>query len=704
MKIRTKILILLLAIALIPLLLSTLFQSYSALQLSRKLASDTRQQLLDNAYTLLQTLVDEYGQILKRDQAQVLLALNLQAREVERLLAGITEQGPQVYFSTDFERPQSAPPGTELSTKHFRPGSNGEIEPIPVNYQEQVIFLPTGVAHSRVAGILRKLASMPDVYRLVHDIRPDLFLWQYTALEQGIHSSYPGKGGYPAEYDPREREWYRAAKAENRPISRVITDLSTRTLILTMAMPVRSPDGLFTGVTAIDVVYQWLFADWTIPPPWQDVSQAMILLFHPADNTLEVVYRGDQQGHHGNWKMPVEQQFLRTDQPAQLEPIIADLRAGRSGVRTVLQQGKELLWAYGRHQPGEPFPLISLPFQQVVAQAERAETYAREQLAWTLKISGLLLCGVIGIVLALTLVISRSLTRPVLQLAAASERLSAGDYETRVAINTGDELEVLGAAFNSLGPNLREREQLKQSLVLAREVQQHLLPKAAPDLPGFELVGHSRYCDDTGGDYYDFLPLGEDRLGLAIGDVSGHGIGAALLMTTVRGMFRSQGAQLGSDPQALLVALNQHLVRDTRDDFFVTFFYALLDNREHTCRWISAGHGPSYYYSATAAAVRELPSSGIPLGILDDTTFEQMGSLPMEPGDILLVGTDGIWETCRPNGEMFGTARVCELLRHHAQQSASEICQAIQHELETFRGDQPQHDDITMLIVKAVGG
>ncbi|SHI92801.1 sigma-B regulation protein RsbU (phosphoserine phosphatase) [Malonomonas rubra DSM 5091] len=701
MRIRTKILILLLAIALIPLLLNTFFQSYSTLQLSHKLGAETREQLLENAYTLLHVLVDEYGQILKRDQAQVLLALNLQAREVEKLLAATAEGDPPLYFSADFERPETSPAGTEPSDKHFRPGNTGKIEPIRVNYQQQVLFLANGVARSRVDSLLRKLASMPAVYRLVHDIRPDLFLWQYTALEQGVHSSYPGKGGYPSDYDPRQREWYRAAKTEKRPITRVITDLSTRSLILTMAMPVHTPDGHFAGVTAIDVVYQWLLADWTIPPSLQEQTQAMILFYHPDSNKLEVIYRGDQEGHYGNWRMPVKQQFLAVDLPQQLEPVFADLRAGQTGVRIIRQQGEEVLWAYGKHQQGQPFPLISLPYQQVIAQAERAENYAREQLLWRLQISGLMLCGVVAIVLILTLLISKALTRPVLQLAAAAESLSKGDFDARVTITSGDELEALGSAFNSMGPSLHEREQLKQSLALAREVQQHLLPKAAPQVPGFEIFGHSRYCDGTGGDYYDFLELGEGRLGLAVADVSGHGIGAALLMTTVRGLLRSQAPQLGSDPQALIKSLNQHLVRDSRDDFFATFFYALLDTDQRRCSWVSAGHGPSFYYAADTARARELPSSGIPLGILNDIDFEAMEPLPVAPGDILLIGTDGIWETCGPSNEMFGTDRLCGLLQRQAHLGAADLGRFILHELEEFRGDQLQHDDITMLIVKA---
>ncbi len=153
MKIRTKLLILLLSIALVPLVLSTVFHSFSALQLSHDLATDTRDQLLKNAFTLLNTLVDEYGQILKRDESQILLALHLQAKEVERLLASPSRAERPIYFSADFDHESSRPEGLSLSTKHFRPNPEGGLQPIPVTYQTQVVFLPSGVKTQAVAGV-----------------------------------------------------------------------------------------------------------------------------------------------------------------------------------------------------------------------------------------------------------------------------------------------------------------------------------------------------------------------------------------------------------------------------------------------------------------------------------------------------------------------------------------------------------------------
>ncbi len=706
MKIRTKLLILLLLISLLPLTLSMINHSISSLRLSNKLTNDTREQLQENANTLLLTLMDEYGQILKRDTAQVLLALHLQAREVERLLANPPANNFPIYFSEEFEHPSSQPEGLNLSTQHFRPGAKGDLHPIPVTYQQQVVFLPAGVKQTTVAEDLGRLSPMPNLYRLVRDIRPDLFLWQYTALDSGIHTSFPGKGGYPAEYDPRQREWYLAAKKAAKPISKVITDLSTRTQILTMSMPVYRPNGDFAGVTAIDVTYQWLFANWQLPAPWKDMSEAMILKFHDDTKkqgaSLEIIYRAEQQGYRGNWQMPVKQQFLRADDPQSLKEIFEDLQHGKSGVRKVRYQGQDYLWAYGVRIKDQPFPLISMPYEQVMAQATRAEAFAQDQLLSTLKVSVIMLFGVVVIVFVLAFRRSRKVTQPILELSEAVEGLSEGDLDVRVNIHTGDELETLGSAFNTMGARLLEREQMKQSLLLAREIQQHLLPSKAPQISGFDIFGQSVYCDETGGDYYDFIELSPNKLGVAVGDVSGHGIGAAMLMTTARGILRSQASHQGCELSPLMTTLNRHLVRDTRDDSFMTLFYALLESDTRACHWVSGGHGPTFYYSHRDKIVTELACSGIPLGIIEETEFEAMSPIFMASGDILLIGTDGIWETRNQLGGMFGSHRLTRLMEEYASASAAEISSAVMTAVNEFRDSAPQYDDITMVVIKAV--
>ncbi len=708
MKIRGRLLILLLSIALSPLILSSVFHQISVRRIGNHLASETREQLQAGAHALLHALVDDYGRILKRDEALVLLALNLQANEVERRLADPPPPVSRLHYADEFDRGENLPEGMILSDRHFRPGPGGVSLAIPVNYQHQVIFLPHGVNREALADDLARLSTMPGVYRLVHNFRPNLILWQLTAMESGLHTCFPAKGGYPPEYDPRQREWYRGAKQAGTSIRKLVTDLTTQTLLLTVSMPVHRPDGSFAGVTAIDVAYNRLFADWEIPAQWADATETLILSFQEGQSdgkeTLETVLHSQQAGILKSWQAPVEKQYIAADDPQEMEAVLEDVRAGLSGVRKVRYRGREVLWAYGAHKKGNPFPLVIVPYERIVAQATQAEAFVLDQIVAGLKVSGLILVGVLAIVTALAIWRSRAVTLPVRQLAEAAERLTRGDFGARVDIRTHDELQGLGQTFNDLGPSLLEREKMKQSLALAKEIQQHLLPQAPPRLEGFDIAGSSIYCDETGGDYYDFIDLeemGPGRLGLAVGDVTGHGIGAALLMTTVRGVLRSQAGRHGTDLDKLFGNLNLHLIRDTRDEFFMTLFYGVLDSATRSFHWISGGHGPVFWFRG-GGQIENLPSSGIPLGILEGTCFEPPPPCVLAPGDILLIGTDGIWETSNPQGKMYGTGRLCTTLQNCSQQSAGEIHQAIIQDLGAFRAEAPQEDDITMVIVKAL--
>jgi len=313
--------------------------------------------------------------------------------------------------------------------------------------------------------------------------------------------------------------------------------------------------------------------------------------------------------------------------------------------------------------------------------------------------------AVLAVVVGLAFASARKLTRPVLSLSEAATNLAAGDFDAKVDIKTGDELEALGDIFNDLGPILRDREKMKRSLEMAMEIQQHLLPHGSPVVEGFDVAGKSIYCDETGGDYYDFIELaelGSGRLGIALGDVSGHGIGAALLMAAARGVLRSHAARHGADLGKLFEALNQHLVRDTGEGQFMTLFYAVLDAEARSLLWTSGGHDPALWLKQSGGDIEELPNTGIPLGILEETSYQQAGPIELEPGDIVLVGTDGIWEARNTEGEMYGKDRLRKLLTDSASDSAAEIHDKIVEAVRQFRQARPQEDDVTLVVIKAL--
>ncbi|HKI51368.1 MAG TPA: PP2C family protein-serine/threonine phosphatase, partial [Geothermobacteraceae bacterium] len=203
-----------------------------------------------------------------------------------------------------------------------------------------------------------------------------------------------------------------------------------------------------------------------------------------------------------------------------------------------------------------------------------------------------------------------------------------------------------------------------------------------------------------GGDYFDYIIIDEQRLALVVGDVTGHGIGSALLMAAARSVLHSQTNPDIQDAGGLLVDLNRHLEQDTSDNLFMTLFYGILDTGARTFCWVSAGHGPAFHYHRERHVFEELASTGIPLGILADTGFGCLGPNFVEAGDILLIGTDGIWETRAPDSEMFGVKRLQETVADNASGSAEEILFAVVDAANRFRGDLPLEDDLTLLVVK----
>jgi sigma-B regulation protein RsbU (phosphoserine phosphatase) len=306
------------------------------------------------------------------------------------------------------------------------------------------------------------------------------------------------------------------------------------------------------------------------------------------------------------------------------------------------------------------------------------------------------------IILLIRLVTSHTVTS-IKNLSKAADRIARGDYGKPIPVKTQDEVGDLTRSFNSMVSQLEERIRLKEALNLAMEVQQNLLPQRSLVVDGLEISGKSIYCDETGGDYFDFLQfaeLGEGRVGVAVGDVVGHGIAAALLMTTVRALLRSRVAQPGSIAQ-MITDVNRHLCVDTSDSAsFMTLFFMLIDSVGKEIRWVRAGHEPAIVYDRFTDSFNELRGEGTALGIDETWSFKEYRHSVWSDGQIILIGTDGIWETENPHGERFGKDRVKKILRRHRESSSQKIVQIIIETIVDFRRTQKQNDDITLVVIK----
>jgi len=706
MKFRTRLLILVLAVSLIPLVLSFVFQRTLLIRLGNKLAHDTRTLLHDNATNLLHSLIDEYDRILERDKAIALLTLQNQAQAIEARLA--TPQEPADLSSDDvnLQKPLSDLITTE---KYKFRNEQGKIVPIPVSYSQQSIFLVDGVTPKMVTKELHQISTMSEVYKTLNNIQPNLFLWQYTTLRAGVHSCYPGKEGYPKDYDPRERLWYRDAVFKGETTQHILTDVTTGALVLTFSRPIYAADGKLAGVTALDIDYRQFFVDWNIPEKLKESSESMILLYHEdspdPQKQLEILLSTRDMNHFYDWRTPTERHYIDITDP-QLQQLQDDLIDGKSAVRTITYNGQQALWAYGVSDYNKPFPLVIVPYKQIVAQAINAETFVNHNIALSIRIGTLLTIIVVIVAIILAIVRSKKVTEPITQLSEAAKRLAHGQFDVNVKINTHDELGDLGDIFNRMSVSLKEREEMKSSLDLAKEIQQQLLPAAPPQCPQFDLAARSIYCDETGGDYFDFFTIndaesGENpQIGVAVGDVSGHGIGSALVMATARGALHALIDRHNFTPDVLIEKLNLHLCRSTADTYFMTLFYGVINPLDRSMVWLSAGHAPTFLYH-TDGNIDEFDSSGIPLGILENTPYDTPRTIAFVPGDILLIGTDGIWEAQNSDKEMFGTDKVHKILARYADASADTIASQLIGELEEFRGTESQEDDVTLIVIKA---
>ena len=280
------------------------------------------------------------------------------------------------------------------------------------------------------------------------------------------------------------------------------------------------------------------------------------------------------------------------------------------------------------------------------------------------------------------------------------EEVSRGDLSGFVPVASNDEFGLIAAHTNTMIKGLRDRIRLISSLKLAEEVQRNLLPSHAPDIPGLDISGISIYCDETGGDYYDYLDLPGGRLGIVVADASDHGVSAALHMTTARA-FLLYGSQKADALERLIEDINRHLVRDSlQTGRFVSLFLLEIDPQEQALRWVRAGHEPALLFEPGPDRFQFLSGEGIVLGIDGGYSFRTYSRSQWEPGSIVIIGTDGIHETLNAEGRMFGRERLQMIVRRNHGRSAGSIQTAILNELEAFRGSVPQEDDITLVVVK----
>ncbi|MEQ1757537.1 MAG: SpoIIE family protein phosphatase [Vicinamibacterales bacterium] len=338
-----------------------------------------------------------------------------------------------------------------------------------------------------------------------------------------------------------------------------------------------------------------------------------------------------------------------------------------------------------------------------------------------LLLAGLMLVAALFLIIqsvafVMGLVLARSITGSVHELFEGTERVRTGDFSHKIAVHQRDQLGELAESFNTMTASIEtlmlervEKQRLEQELALARTIQMSLLPQAPLRLPGIIVSAHCEPAREVGGDYYDYLLLSPTRAGILIADVAGKGTSAALYMAELKGVVHSLSRTAGS-PRNLLIEANRIIAPHLDDRSFITMTYAVVDSEQRTFTYARAGHCPLVYVPGGAShrngsRAGIMAPSGMVLGLKLDSgeMFERVlveATIPLGSGDVLVLFTDGISEAMNVEGDCFGEQRLMELVEEHVDADVDRLRGRILDDIRVFSHGAPQHDDMTMLVLK----
>jgi serine phosphatase RsbU (regulator of sigma subunit) len=314
--------------------------------------------------------------------------------------------------------------------------------------------------------------------------------------------------------------------------------------------------------------------------------------------------------------------------------------------------------------------------------------------------------GMLAILVALVGIvpISSRMTRNLSALHWGVKQIAHGDLSVRVPVRSKDEIGSLSEAFNQMAQDLgahqkllAERERLRGELELCRQIQTEMLPKQPLRLGFVEIKGVSIPAREVGGDFFNYFLMPAGEVAVLVGDVSGKGVGAALLMANVQATLRARLA-LERDLAHLADAIDHEIDESTPKAVYLTLFMGILDSSHHVLRYVNAGHNPQFVLRASGGLAR-LPSTGLPIAMFAGHGYKE-GSVTLGEGDILFFYTDGITEVENEKGEMFGTERLEALVLEHHADGVDALLARIEHEVLTFRGAADLFDDATMMVLR----
>jgi len=668
MRLRWKFFLILLAFSLVPMVVVADFNRNHVERLGHAIAREGQALLVEIIKNELRQTAEAYSLVLRRSKSAMDFSLAVLATEAERGLAASA---------------------------------------LPLS--------PPGPARS-LSGPDARLIGLAPTFALLKSELGNLLLSASVTLADGAQVSFPGRGGYPPDYDPRQRPWYRAAQAAfvpGRPGGSVViwndpaVDVPTGVVAVTLSKALAGPDGRCIGVASLAVPLDRILEEQELASQWASSMRTFLVApVGKAPNGVPSLFVWAQrtyENHMADWKSAVNFERLSSDDPAGFAALLQTMERERSGVAELPYKGEDAFWAFARMGSGASF-LVIVPKTTLAPLAQEAGREILEATNGIVRLSGVAMVVVVCVVMGVAFLSTRIFVRPLLGMIEAWKRLGGGDFSVRLSTKVGDERQSLVDAFNETVPILADHVRLQRSLELAQEVQRNLLPAAPPSLAGLDVAGVGVSCDETGGDYFDYRVVvreGERCLDAAVGDVTGHGVPSALLMATARALLLA--TEDNETPAARVSRANRLLCRDVGDSGrFMTLLAMEIRPEIGQARYVRAGHDPALLYDPRCAAFTEWPGHGLPLGIIPDYAYEE-NTMPFDqPGMVLALGTDGIWESRNPAGEMYGKTRFQAAVRGAVKEPAAAIVAAVLADLAAFRGGGRQEDDVTLVVIKKV--
>ncbi len=548
---------------------------------------------------------------------------------------------------------------------------------------------------SRIYGLLRNtVRAHEEIYGSAIAFRPQFlpasadYLAPYVFRRgNGLQELDLGEG----EYAYQTWDWYLLPVELNRAVwsEPYFDEDGGNTLMVTYSVPFRSPRSGEepAGVVTADISLEWL-RDYLATLPLEEGSFPFLLsrtgrmISHPQDDYImnESIFslaeaRGDSV------LRSLGQQMIR----------------GESGFVEYTSLNQNHGWLVFTPVPTTDMSLgVFFTREQILAKVwELSRTVVQIGVA-----------GFALLLLVVMIVVGR-ITKPVKELTAAARTMSTGELDVALPAYEGrDEIAELSGAFARMRDDLKshiaealEKKRMEGQLQVARTIQQGLLPAELPPTPGLEVAGDSIFCLEIAGDYYDVIPLSRDRTALALGDVSGKGAGAALIMANLQAAIRAL-IDTGHSLEEIVARINDVIEHNTPTGDFITFFVAIVDPGAGTLTYVNAGHNPPFLLRRDGT-VGELTRGGLVLGAMAGVPYREE-TIPFRPGEALFAYSDGLTETMNEADEEFGEERVRAFLMENGELDPADFLQRILERASAFGGGNTFEDDFTMLFARRV--